>query len=134
MGRQDQNGCYGKYSHGQIQEFLFTVLILKRRSSVSEIYKKIVRGAGGYLEKDKPGNILISDKTAEILKLKQYCLTDEVIDKLERGKVPGNILSKLGSIKDERFRSPKDFRDALKSITDKERARQVWSSGHGFFS
>ena len=68
----------------------------EREKQVSEIYKKIVPGAGEYLEKDKPGNILISDKTAEILKLKQYCLTKEVIDKLVKGKVPEKILSKLG--------------------------------------
>ena len=104
----------------------------EKEKLVSEIYKKIVPGAGEYLEKDKPGNILISDKTAEILKLKQYSLTDEVIDRLERGKVPGNILSKLGSIKDKRFRSPKDFRDTLKLLLTKKEldkyGRQVMDS------
>lgn len=92
-----------------------------REKSVSEICKKIVKGAGVYLEKDKPGNILISDKTAEILKLKQYCLSGEVIDKLADVKVPECIITKLENIVDERYRSPKDFKEALKSLlTSKE--------------
>jgi ABC-type lipoprotein release transport system permease subunit len=103
-----------------------------REKSVSEIYRKIVRGAGVYLEKDKPGNILISDKTAEVLKLKQYCLTKEVSDKLAAGKVPEFILSKLGNIINERYRSPKDFSEALKSsLTSRELdnyGRQVMDS------
>jgi ABC-type lipoprotein release transport system permease subunit len=92
-----------------------------REKSVSEIYKKIVKGAGVYLEKDKPGNILISDKAAEILKLKQYCLSGVVSDKLADAKVPAGIISKLERIRDERYRSPKDFKEALKSLlTSKE--------------
>jgi putative ABC transport system permease protein len=92
----------------------------EREKQVSEIFKKILPGAGEYLEKDKPGNILISDKTAEILKLKQYCLTKEVIGKLQQINVPEKILSKIDIIKDERFRSPKDFKDALRSLLTKK--------------
>ena len=46
---------------------------------ITEIYKKIVPGGGEYLKKQMSGDILISDKTAEILKLKQYFITDELI-------------------------------------------------------
>jgi ABC-type lipoprotein release transport system permease subunit len=93
----------------------------EREKQVSEIYKKIIPGAGSYLETDKPGSILISDKTAEILKLKQYCITKDVVAGLKDASVPQMILSKLDSIRDERFRSPKDFKEALKSLlTGKE--------------
>lgn len=87
-----------------------------REKKVSEIYKKIVAGAGEYPDNDKRGTILISDKTAETLKLKQYCLTGEVRSGLERAGVPGQILTRLAGINDERFRSPGDFRDALRSF------------------
>ena len=104
----------------------------EKEMKVSEIYKKIVPGAGEYLDNEKPGNILISDKTAEILKLKQFRLTKEVIDRLGKGRVPENILSKLNSIRDERFRSPKDFKDALISLLTKKEldsyGRQVMDS------
>jgi putative ABC transport system permease protein len=74
-----------------------------------------VPGGGEYLDKSKSGDILISDKTAEILKLKQYIITDEVINRLEAEKVPEIVLSKLGLLKDIRFKSPKEFREAIKS-------------------
>jgi putative ABC transport system permease protein len=93
----------------------------EKESQVTEIYKKIVPGGGEYLDKEKPGNILISDKTAEILKLKQYIITEEVIDRLKAVKVTEIILSQLGTLKDVRFRSPKEFREALKAeLTKKE--------------
>jgi len=93
----------------------------EKEKQVTEIYKKIVPGGGEYLDKEKPGNILISDKTAEILKLKQYIITEEVFDRLKTEKVPEVILSQLDTLKDVRFRSPKDFREALKAeLTKKE--------------
>ena len=104
----------------------------EKEKQVSEIYKKIVPHGGVYLDKAKPGNILLSDKTAEILKLKQYCITQEVIDKLVRGNVPDDVISKLGKLRDSRFRSPKDFKDELKTVlTEKELdnfGRQVMDS------
>jgi ABC-type lipoprotein release transport system permease subunit len=92
-----------------------------KEKQVTEIYKKIVTGGGEYLDKEKPGNILISDKTAELLKLKQYIITQEVIDWLKSEKVPAVVLSQLDTLKDVRFRSPKEFREALKAeLTKKE--------------
>jgi ABC-type lipoprotein release transport system permease subunit len=81
---------------------------------VTEIYKEIVPGGGKYLDSQSPGNILISDKTAELLKLKQYIITDSIIEGLRKEKVPETFLIKLGALKDVRFRSPRDFREALK--------------------
>jgi ABC-type lipoprotein release transport system permease subunit len=86
----------------------------EKERQVTEIWKEIVPGAGEYLDKAKPGNILISDKTAEILKLKQYIISEKVISTLKSENVPGFVLSKLDTLKDLRFRSPKDFREALK--------------------
>ncbi|MBS1231862.1 MAG: Macrolide export ATP-binding/permease protein MacB, partial [Bacteroidetes bacterium] len=52
--------------------------------------------------------------TAEILKLKQYIVTGSTIEKLKGEKVPLTVLTKLETLKDIRFRSPKDFREALR--------------------
>ncbi len=92
----------------------------EREKIVTEIWKKIVPGAGDYLDPQRDGEILISDKTAEILKLKHYIVSDDVIEELKKEKVPENIMSKLSSLKDTRFRSPKDFRDELKNIFTKK--------------
>lgn len=86
----------------------------EKEKRVTEIYKRIVPGGGKYLDNQSSGEILISDKTAEILKLKQFIVTDSVIEELKREKVPDAVLSKLGTLKNTRFRSPKDFREALK--------------------
>jgi putative ABC transport system permease protein len=99
----------------------------EREKQVSEIYKRMVPGAGEYLNRNIQGNILISDKTAEILKLKQYCLTAEAVERLNAGQVPAFILGKLSKIKDERYRSPKDFREALKSVLSRKELDE-WGS------
>jgi len=88
----------------------------EKEKQVTEIYKKIVPGGGVYLDAQNPGDILISDKTAEILKLKQYIVTDNVIEKLRSENVPLPIITKLVTLKDIRFKSPKDFREELKKI------------------
>ena len=92
------------------------VLILKRKRQVTEIYKKIVPGGGEYLDKEKPGNILISDKTAEILKLKQYIITQEILDKLKAENVPDNILSNLSNIKRCQIPISKRFQRGFESL------------------
>jgi ABC-type lipoprotein release transport system permease subunit len=93
----------------------------EKEKEVTEIYKKIVPGGGEYLSGNKPGNILISDKTAEMLKLKQFIITTGVEEKLTVGGIPPAVISKLSVIRDIRYRSPKDFREALKAtLTKKE--------------
>ena len=93
----------------------------EKEKLVTEIYRKIVPGGGEYLDNQRPGDILISDKTAELLKLKQYIVTDSIIEKLKGEKVPVTILKKLVTLKNIRFRSPKDFREALrKEFSSKE--------------
>ena len=87
---------------------------------VTEIYKEIVPDGGEYLDNQNTGDILISDKTAELLKLKQYIVTDSIIEGLRKEKVPETVLIKLETLKDKRFRSPKDFREALKNAFSKK--------------
>ena len=92
----------------------------EKEKQVTEIYKKIVQDGGKYLDAQSPGDILISDKTAELLKLKQYIVTDSIIEKLRGENVPITVLTKLETIKDKRFRSPKDFREALRKEFNKK--------------
>jgi ABC-type lipoprotein release transport system permease subunit len=92
----------------------------EKEKQVTEIYKKILSGAGEYPDINNPGDILISDKTAEVLKLKQYIVNDGIIEELRNEKIPETILTQLKDIQDQRYRSPKDFREALKSIFTKK--------------
>ncbi len=92
----------------------------EKEKQVTEIYRRIVSGGGEYLNASVQGNILISDKTAEMLKLKQYIITENVIIKLRNENVPEVIMSELEKIMNTRYRSPKDFRAALKEILTKK--------------
>ena len=92
----------------------------EKERQVTEIYKEIVPDGGEYLDNQNPGDILISDKTAELLKLKQYIVTDSIIEGLRKEKVPETVLIKLETLKDKRFRSPKDFREALRKEFSKK--------------
>jgi ABC-type lipoprotein release transport system permease subunit len=85
----------------------------EKEKQVTGIYKEIVADAGDYLNIRRSGEILISDKTAELLKLKQFILTDSVIEKLRKEKIPVAVIAKLETLKDIRYRSPKDFKEAL---------------------
>lgn len=85
----------------------------EKEKQVTGIYKEIVPDAGDYLNNRRSGEILISDKTAELLKLKQFIVTDSVIEKLRKEKIPAAVLAKLETLKDIRYRSPKDFKEAL---------------------
>lgn len=91
-----------------------------KEKQVTEIYKKIVPSGGEYLDINNPSDIFISDKTAEILKLKQYIITDKIIGELREEKVPETVLGQLNDLKDLRFRSPKDFREALTNVFNKK--------------
>ncbi|HPR27423.1 FtsX-like permease family protein [Lentimicrobium sp.] len=91
----------------------------EKERQVTEIYKKIVPGGGRYPDKQSPADILISDKTAGLLKLKQYIITDSVIAKLKEERIRADILAKLEKHKDKRFRSPGDFREMLKQEFNK---------------
>ena len=86
----------------------------EKEKLVTEIYKEIVPNGGRYLDNQSPEDILISDKTAELLKLKQYLITNAIMEELRKEKVPEAILAKLEALKDTRYKSPKDFREVLK--------------------
>ncbi len=92
----------------------------EREKKVTEIFKKIVPGGGEYLDTNKQGEILISDKTADILKLRQYCITRKVTGILKIENFPATVLAKLAHLNDVRYRSEKDFRAALKSTLSKK--------------
>lgn len=91
-----------------------------KEKQITEIYKKIVPRGGEYLDIEKKGEIFISDKTAEILKLKQYIITAGILEKLKTDRIPDNILAQIAVLVDVRFRSPKDFREALRNALSRK--------------
>jgi putative ABC transport system permease protein len=86
---------------------------------VSDLYKYIVKGGGKYfgLNTKIPG-IVISDKTAEILKIKNYRISQIQLDSLEKTGLP-EIAKKLQSIKDKRYINKEKFEKSITSILTK---------------
>ncbi|MCF8357237.1 MAG: FtsX-like permease family protein [Prolixibacteraceae bacterium] len=94
---------------------------LEEEKAVSDVWKKIVPGGGTYLSKDTRNPIVISSKTAEQLRIKNYKINTEVIDSLARLDVPDPTIEKLKSIEDIRFKTNKLFKKELgKLLTKKE--------------
>ncbi|HOF20425.1 MAG TPA: FtsX-like permease family protein [Bacteroidales bacterium] len=85
----------------------------EKEKRISRIHNMIVRDGGRYIDKKNPSDILISDKTADMLKLKHYIISDTVIAKLTGGKIPERIIEKLERLKNIRYRSSGDFNEAL---------------------
>lgn len=84
-----------------------------KEKQISRIHERIVKDGGRYIDEQHPSDILISDKTADILKLKHYIITDSVIAGLVQAKIPENIIARLKNLKDIRYRSSGDFDEAL---------------------
>lgn len=93
---------------------------LKDEKAVSQLYTKIVAGGGSYFDTKMSNPIVISDKTAELLRIKNYQVTGEVLDSISRMEVPESVVDKLGSIKDERYKTKKLFKTAINKILSKK--------------
>ena len=90
---------------------------------VSNLYKFILPEAGQYLDKDSKYPILISDKTAEVLKIKNYRITQKVVDSLKNCDIPPETLEKLSPLKDKLYRTKKAFeKDLLEVLSKKDLA------------
>ena len=94
--------------------FMVNGIKVENEKKVSEIYKNII--AGDYVSDDKQNGILISDKTAELLRVKTYRITAEVLETLISYKVSSEILEKLNSLVDKRFTTEKLFKSEIKNL------------------
>ncbi len=91
----------------------------EKEKLVSNIYKKLVPKTGSYFQgKTKLPPVLISNKTAELLRIKNFRITPLVLDSLKVLDVPKSIILKLNTIKNIRYITDKKFEKAI---------IQVWS-------
>ncbi len=90
---------------------------IEKEKQVTDIYKKLLPNSGTYFEsKSKLPPVLISNKTAELLKIKNFRITDKTIDSLFVLEVPGEAIAKLDTIIGRRFITKKKFESAIKSV------------------
>ncbi len=89
---------------------------------VSELYKYIIRGT--YFEEGGSYPIVISDKTAEQLRVKNYVLTTEIIDSLSHAGIPEIVIDSLRSIENIRFESEHKIKKEISALlTEKDASK-----------
>ncbi|MDA3927712.1 MAG: FtsX-like permease family protein [Prolixibacteraceae bacterium] len=98
---------------------------IKKEKEVSNVYTKIVENGGDFFESNNRNPIVISDKTAEQLRIKYYIINDEAIDSLAQLEVDTAIIEQLRSIKGERFKTEKIFKKELKTILTAKQQKDV---------
>jgi len=89
---------------------------VQKEKRVSELYTKILPGAGTYFEESGAYPLVISDKTAEQLKIKSYQLTTERLDSMRKIPLPETVISKLKALESTRFHTEKLFKKEVSQV------------------
>jgi len=92
-----------------------------QEKQVSELYKKLLPG-GSFLETTGENPIVISDKTAEQLRIKNYTLTKVALDSLLNLSVPPAVIDRLREFDQVRFNTEKAF---TKAVSQRLTSKQV---------
>ncbi len=98
---------------------------IEMEKHVSELYTKLLPG-GTYLETSGDNPIVISDKTAEQLRIKHFTLTEDALDSLQKLSVPPTVIERLRKIGQTRFATEKTF---TKAVSGQLTAEQVNTYG-----
>ncbi|MDR1181920.1 MAG: FtsX-like permease family protein [Bacteroidales bacterium] len=86
---------------------------------VSKLYTCLLQGT--YFEEETSRPVLISDKTAEQLRIKNYVLTTEILDSLENtASIPNTVIASLRSIENIRFESENKMKKEISSLLDRK--------------
>ncbi len=93
---------------------------IKQEKTVSELYTHVLPG-GSYLKDTDENTILISDKTAEQLRIKNYTLKESTFDSLQNQSVPQPVIDQLRTLENVRFNTEKAFKKAVAEVlTEKQ--------------
>ncbi|MCK5028933.1 MAG: ABC transporter permease [Bacteroidales bacterium] len=83
---------------------------------VSDLNTLIVENGGNYFESTFKNPIVISEKTADQLRLINYIISQELLDSIAFLGADNSLINSLNSIKDKRFITEKKFKSQLESI------------------
>uniref|UniRef100_UPI00321710A8 FtsX-like permease family protein n=1 Tax=uncultured Draconibacterium sp. TaxID=1573823 RepID=UPI00321710A8 len=95
----------------------------EEEKQVSNVYEFIEKDAGSYFDVTYKNPIVISDKTAEQLRIKTFRITTELIDSLKKLQVPETVLNVAQEYEGRRFYSKSKFRKAFENELSKSDAR-----------
>lgn len=92
---------------------------LNDEKKVSNVFEKMIPNAGTFFETDMGNPVVISDRTAEALRIKSYELSTEVVDSLAQSDIPKSVISKLEPIAGKKFITEKLFKKGLNTVLSK---------------
>jgi ABC-type lipoprotein release transport system permease subunit len=87
---------------------------LEDEKKISELYTCIVKGT--YFDDEMSYPVVISDKTAELLRVKNYMLTTEILDSLKNTTIDEKVIATLRSIENIRFESENKIKRKISSL------------------
>ena len=89
---------------------------VKEEMLVSDVNSFIVENGGNYFESGFKNPIVISEKTADQLRLINYIISQELLDSITELGADESLITSLSSIKDKRIITGKKFKSELESI------------------
>lgn len=93
----------------------------EKEKAVSNVFEFIVENGGEYLDGETKNQVVISDKIAEQLSIKNYTIDDSAIDTLLTLGVSGSVVEKLQALNGRRFTTERLINKELdKILTDQE--------------
>lgn len=95
-----------------------------REKKVSTLHTQIIANAGRFLMDEDLYPIVISDKTAEQLRIKYFQLEGTLLDSLQQKLVPVETIAKLRYVADVRFKTKKVFDKKMSELLNKREIAQ----------
>jgi ABC-type lipoprotein release transport system permease subunit len=90
---------------------------IEKEKEIFTLSEKLIPGTGSYFGSDTKFNtVFIGEKLAKELNIIRYIITGEALKNLEAAGLPGPVISKLGSIRNQRYTSDKKFSEAVGTI------------------
>lgn len=102
---------------------------IEKDKQVSDVYTKLLPNSGTFFESNsKLPQVYISNKTAELLRIKNFRITEKTIDSLQTLTVPMNVIEKLAPIVKKRFITKKKFETAVKDLLSEKEIKKYASA------
>jgi ABC-type lipoprotein release transport system permease subunit len=94
-----------------------TGIDIEKEKEIFTLSQKLIPGTGSYFGSDTKFNtVFIGEKLAKDLNIIRFILSREALERLKAGGLPAAIISKLESIKDQRYPTDKKFSEAVGNI------------------
>ncbi len=98
-----------------------------KEKGMFKLSERLIPGTGSYFEEDtKFNSVFIGEKLAKELNIIRYIITDESLEYLADKKVSSAVISKLETIKGQRYTSDKKLVKAYEKLLDPSEAEKYW--------